>query len=356
MPETDPTAQLTEMLQTLRSNTATPQDILKAGSFLVQHNHYDHYLEIIDILSSYKTEFEDNVEWHYCMGMCKVTQHDPVASIPHLLNTLSQITNISDIYQALTWAYLQTENWAQAYLSSSAGINNCEDKGMLPNLQHLANVRFQGHEFVKFNLDGIDYKFALFTSNTQEIVASRHHLSSQFTEKDELAMIRSKVGHVDAVAEVGCLDGNHSVFFLKNLTPSVLTIFDASQTSLNHAKINVELNQAETPATDVNFVHSAIGKESGSITFFNEKVDVNPLDKLLTRHYDFIKIDVDSMEIEALQGAFNYIQEHRPKIMIEVLHMLKTPFVEFLASVNYRIVDQINTLDYGNYLIFPGEG
>ena len=351
----DPNTQIAEALQTLRSNTATPQQILKAGSFLVINNHYDYYPEIIKVLSRYESEFQSNIEWHYCMGFCKVTQHQPEAAIPHLLQTLSQIQNNVVIYRALVWAYLETENWPLAFLTSSAGILNCEEKGMLEGLQYLAKVRFQGHEVVSFSLDGIDYKFALFSSNTQEIKASLHHLSRQFTEAKELAMIKTRVGEVDAVAEIGCLVGNHSVYFLKNLKPSCLTIIDASQISLKHAKTNVDLNLGDPPSAEVNFIHSAVGKESGSITFFNETAEVNPLDKLLTRPYDFIKIDVDSMEIDALQGAYNFIQQHRPKIMIEVLHVLKEPFQEFLASVSYRIVEQIDSLDYSNYLIFPAE-
>ena len=351
----DPNAQIAEALQTLRSTTATSQQILKAGSFLVLNNHYDYYPNVMEVLSRYESEFQDNVEWHYCMGFCKVTQHQPEAAIPHLLLTLSQIQNNTGIYRALVWAYLQIENWPQAFLASSAGLHNCEEKGMLEGLQYLAKVRFQGHQVVEFNLQGVSYKFALFTSNTQEIVASLHHLSQQFTEAKELAMIKNHVGEVGAVAEIGCLVGNHSVFFLKNLKPSRLTIIDASQTSLAHAKTNVDLNLGDPPSAEVDFVHSAVGKESGSITFFDETVEVNPLDKLLARPYDFIKIDVDSMEIDALQGAYQFIQQHRPKIMIEVLHILKEPFHEFLASVNYRIVEQIDSLDYSNYLIFPAE-
>ena len=351
----DPHIQLAEALQTLRSNTATSQQILKAGSFLVLNNHYDYYPEVIEVLSRHEEEFQNNIEWHYCMGFCKVTQHQPEAAIPHLLITLSQIQNNVVIYRALVWAYLETENWPLAFLTSSAGIANCEDKGTLEGLQYLAKVRFQGHETVSFNLEGINYQFALFSTNTQEIKASLHHLSGQFTEASELAMIKNHVGEVDAVAEVGCLVGNHSVYFLKNLKPSCLTIIDASQTSLQHAKTNVDLNLGTPPSAEVSFIHSAVGKESSSITFFNEAVEANPLDKLLTRPYDFIKIDVDSMEIEALQGAYHFIQQHRPKIMIEVLHVLQEPFQEFLTSVNYRIVEQIDSLDYSNYLIFPAE-
>lgn len=351
MTSNNPTFTHMSALETLRSVDATEMEKLKAGSFLIQNNHYDHYTEVMGVLAQYENFFINNVEWHYCMGFGKVTKHQPEAAIPHLLRTLALIQDNPAIYRALTWAYLQIQNWAQAFLVSSAGLNNCPDKNILQSLYHLSKVRYQGHEIVEFNKNGIDYKFSLFTTNTQEIEASLYHLSQQFTEQDELSMILNHVGKVSAIAEIGCLVGNHSVFFLKNMTPSILTVIDASTTSLAHAQTNIQLNLDDSSSTQVEFIHSAVGKENGEIQFFKETVELQPLDSLLKQSYDFIKIDVDGMEMDALNGATQYIRQYRPIIMIEVLHILKNPFMEYLKTVNYQIITKVERQDYSNYLI-----
>ena len=117
----------------------------------------------------------------------------------------------------------------------------------------------------------------------------------------------------------------------------------------------MELNQDPSRPAQINFIHSAVGKHEGTISFLNTKVPVNSLDNLLREPFKFIKIDVDGMEMEALQGVSNYLETYRPKIMIEVLHSLDTPFKEFLKTARYRVIASQDRFNYTNFLIEPSE-
>jgi len=353
MPESKSFSGPEQALDQLRASGLKPEIQLKAASYLVQNNHYDHYLEVLRRIAPLESIFSDNVEWLYCMGYAMVTKHRPGEAIRYLTRSIAFIDNHAILYIALTWGFLQTGDYGNAFLVSSAGLQNCPDKAALPSLHHLSKVLFKGHRVVAFAKDGTEFKYALFTSNTQEIEAALHHLSQNFTETDELKMLRKHLGHIESIAEVGCLVGNHSVYFLKYFSPKKMLIFDASTISLEHTKANIELNRDANSPLTVDYFHTAIGREKGSIRFFDNEVPVNRLDDLMTERFEFIKIDVDGMEIEALEGARAYLTVHRPKVMIEVLHELKTAFFSYLESIDYQMIDKVKRKDYSNYLIGP---
>jgi hypothetical protein len=52
----------------------------------------------------------------------------------------------------------------------------------------------------------------------------------------------------------------------------------------------------------------------------------------------FVKIDVEGMEIRVLAGLRELIGRSRPPMLVEVDAANDRAFVEFLASIDYRIV------------------
>jgi FkbM family methyltransferase len=337
----------------LQEGDSSPDEKLKAGRFLISGNHYDFYPLVLEKLAPLQTVFAANVEWNYCMGYAYVTQQRPDEALPHLSKLVSGIPANALAYMPLSWAYLQLGQWTQAFLVSSAGLKNCSQTAGLPGLQVLSHQLMQGQDSVGFLLESVDYKFHLFASNTQEIEASLHHLANKLTEWEELQMLKRHLQGISSIAEIGCLVGNHSVFFLKNFPLKRMTIVDGSETSLEHTRKNLELNRGEETAIDLEFIHAAIGVGEGEVSFFGKSVPVNSIGALLKDPHDFLKIDVDGVEMEALEGSKDYLIQHKPKVMIEVLHTLKFEFAGFISAVGYRIIDQIDRQDYSNYLIGP---
>jgi hypothetical protein len=65
-------------------------------------------------------------------------------------------------------------------------------------------------------------------------------------------------------------------------------------------------------------------------------VDVNTLDQLGLAAVDFIKIDVEGMELDVLEGGRGTITKHRPMLYLEDDRPERIPaLLEFLASVEY---------------------
>ncbi|MBX9768592.1 MAG: FkbM family methyltransferase, partial [Bdellovibrionales bacterium] len=79
-----------------------------------------------------------------------------------------------------------------------------------------------------------------------------------------------------------------------------------------------------------------IKRATGSVPnhISEEKMEVVPLDELQLRP-NFIKIDVQGLELQVLKGAMQTIKRYRPLIMVENGTTLGPVFDE-LASIDYR--------------------
>lgn len=79
-----------------------------------------------------------------------------------------------------------------------------------------------------------------------------------------------------------------------------------------------------------------------------EYVLAAPLDSMNFARVDMIKIDVEGMEFEVLQGAQTIIQRDKPILFIEYLKVDHTRLADYLVSLGYRVFAQ-NI----NYLCIP---
>ena len=82
-------------------------------------------------------------------------------------------------------------------------------------------------------------------------------------------------------------------------------------------------------------------------------VKTAPLDELIAGTVDFIKIDVEGMELEVLDGAARVIAASRPKIMIEVFRSQIPRFDAWLRQYRYVVRQQFDYVHAVNYLVEP---
>jgi hypothetical protein len=86
---------------------------------------------------------------------------------------------------------------------------------------------------------------------------------------------------------------------------------------------------------------SPAGNLGGTRLEFSEhgSLRVVPGDTILSGHrVDFLKIDVEGMEVDVLEGLKKTIAEQRPRIFIEVDNCNVARFLEWTRINNYSIV------------------
>lgn len=59
---------------------------------------------------------------------------------------------------------------------------------------------------------------------------------------------------------------------------------------------------------------------------------------------DLIKIDVEGMEMEVLEGSIKSLKKHKPQLFIETIKSDKNMIIQFLEKLNYKIKD-VNDLN-----------
>ena len=80
-------------------------------------------------------------------------------------------------------------------------------------------------------------------------------------------------------------------------------------------------------------------------------IKVTPIDDLKLSRLDFLKIDVEGMEIEVLSGAKKTMKKYRPWCWIEYWMIDKGLFLDQFENLNYKIF----TMDSLNVLCAPEE-
>jgi hypothetical protein len=69
----------------------------------------------------------------------------------------------------------------------------------------------------------------------------------------------------------------------------------------------------------------------------NQPTSLTSIDDLNFGRLDFLKIDIEGMEVEALAGAAKSIEQFLPQLMIEKIKSNETEISEFLLRYGYRI-------------------
>lgn len=80
------------------------------------------------------------------------------------------------------------------------------------------------------------------------------------------------------------------------------------------------------------------GADIGQPTELRLPVDMVSIDLLGLPRVDFIKLDIEGMEVEALEGARETITRNNPYMLVEWHIAGKEPIEQFIASIGYETV------------------
>ncbi|MCS6242508.1 MAG: FkbM family methyltransferase [Opitutus sp.] len=327
------------------------------GVFIHEHAVFHKFKTAVSGLAAYlpshPTDYEAHIA-HAFTAWVSGLNNECVASCTRAIALRHDVIHP---YHILGLYYLNRQEYLPAFTTLAAGMLFCApaDKETLRVFLMLAAAMLRDLASFTFAFDGFNFTFKPTCFNAMAVETSAAHLQSLLCEAEELRLIRAEAAGCRRIVECGCLVGNHTLYFAKALRPEKIIVLDASTQSLEQTRHNFSLNP-DVADVVLDLRHRAISTETGMIELLGYKVKAVVLDEEIQEPVDFIKIDVDGMEMAALEGLRLTIGQYRPKIMIEVSNEFAEQFRRFIHEFNYVVRQQIVRGGDGNYLISPAEG
>jgi FkbM family methyltransferase len=220
---------------------------------------------------------------------------------------------------------------------------------------------------------------SFFVADETDLI-QKEHFHGKFYESEELKIISEFFPAGGIFVDIGANVGNHTVFVARFLSPLKIIVIEPNPATFEILKANIALNRLDG-RVDVSYLGIGLSNTSaravaitpagnlgGTRLHLSEEqsgLRVVPGDALLFGHrIDFLKIDVEGMEIDVLEGLKRTIAEQRPRIFIEVDNCNVEKFVEWTAINNYYIVasnsgrtfwsaSPTSTPGYANFMLIP---
>lgn len=195
----------------------------------------------------------------------------------------------------------------------------------------------------------------------------REQTRGQFFEAEELGVLADHVGEGRHIVDIGANTGNHTVFFAGPMRAASVVPFEPlpdiaailAATVRENGLSNVDLNQLQKGLSDGPGRARVVRSERGGLGASrleddpDGEIEVLALDAVLTQRPDFLKIDVEAMEMRVLAGASRTISEARPVIFIEIASENTSMFMEWTRRNLYVVQRIFSDKGHSNYLIAP---
>ena len=226
------------------------------------------------------------------------------------------------------------------------------------------------HSFQKIRTT-ISGKKIRFCVNNRADWIQKHHYEGRFYEIEELEMMSKYFSKRTRYLDVGANVGNHIVYLCTFSRPRETVAIEPNPAAIDLLKLNLKYNKLVDVVntsylgqglSDVesNGVLTVPGDNLGAARFVEidkeqEGIKITTGDKLFAnKDFDFIKIDVEGMEIRVLNGMSALIGRCRPTLFIEVDNENAQTFDEWCAGNNYRITKRFRRYTTNeNLLVVP---
>ena len=194
----------------------------------------------------------------------------------------------------------------------------------------------------------------LFTVTAPRDEIQKYHAAGRFYEEEELEIIRQWCPPGSVFCDVGANIGNHSLFAAKFLRPSRVIPVEPNPVAIALLRSNLELNgvAALCDLGCLGYGLSDRTEEGLSIIAPESNLGAGRLvgdgegalrvrrgdDLLAGRPVDFLKIDVEGMEMRVLAGLEATISATRPRLFVEVDRSNGDAFRDWVAAHRYEVV------------------
>lgn len=191
----------------------------------------------------------------------------------------------------------------------------------------------------------------------------RHHRRGKFYETPELEYLRGVVKPQAVVLDIGANTGNHALFFALHLdaarvipiepNPQVYRLLIAN-VLVNRLRDVIDLGFLGVGLSDApaeGFAMEQRRNNLGAARMIPGRGDIAAWtgDALFDGIApDFIKIDVEGMEMKVLAGLGTSIARHRPHLLVEVASGNDKAFRSWVEAHDYTIIQTWNRYESNN--------
>lgn len=182
----------------------------------------------------------------------------------------------------------------------------------------------------------------------------REQVAGKFYEEEELEIIRRHFPPGGVFCDIGANTGNHTLFVLKFLHASHAVVFEPNPPAFELLRTNMYLNGVEGRC-DMRHLGIGVGARrlegasiswkarnlgSGKIAPEGGDLTVERGDAMLEAPLpDFVKIDVEGMELDVLDGLSGTLATARPKLFAEVDNRNREAFDTWVGANGYVQVE-----------------
>ncbi|MCL2485710.1 MAG: FkbM family methyltransferase [Endomicrobia bacterium] len=221
-------------------------------------------------------------------------------------------------------------------------------------LKNAPTVSIEGKKFVLYNLKDYGYNIELYEKVTYAVFME--FIMKQYEYRHTIPKIKVSAG--DYVIDGGAYVGDTSLYFAHEAgKEGKVFSFEFLKEGLETMKVNLSKNPKYAP--QIQIVQNALWKNSQEKLYvsgsgagtkvsmqkngkYNDIVSTLSIDDFVESNkiekIDFIKLDIEGAELEALYGAKNVITKFKPKLAICIYHDFKH---------YYSVPEYINSLKLG---------
>lgn len=256
---------------------------------------------------------------------------------------------------------------------------NLEDASGLPRVRNIELLAVSVHplphegasreihrtrgEICEFEHEG--RRFSFFVNDRHDSIQAHHH-AGEFYELEELELIRCHVMRGARILDVGANIGNHCVYFARVMDAANVTPIELQPKVISLLLMNVRLNGVAN--VDLSRLGVGLGaKEDAAEIFIPQAFNVagaqfrsNSNGQFRIRRgddvvagvdFDFIKIDVEGMECDVVEGLAETIGRCKPLMFIEVWNENLERFHRQLQELGYEVVAEFRRYDVATNLL-----
>lgn len=179
----------------------------------------------------------------------------------------------------------------------------------------------------------------------------QHWMQNRFYEERELKAIAKCIKPNSVILDVGANIGNHAIWLNQNVNPKQIYVIEPHPNAINLMLKNVAINYCHQIRFD--FLGIALGEFKSKSVIKNYEpsnlgatsleisdegfIDTIPGDEL-GLDFDFIKIDVEGMELGVIRGLKETIKRCKPNMFIEIEDEHYEEFEKLMREYGYIII------------------